>query len=132
MSAELIKYVKEQNEKTRVWVNADPENRLAGYHPEDIEFYHDMGIYTLEDLKRSQTISHISDGYKDVYGCRPRFMNFNEMSLDELQTMLDSVNYSIDRQVKMEQKQEAMDQEIYENLCNDFGCSMDDLKRWGC
>lgn len=130
MTAELITYVKEQNKKSKEWVNAGP-GRMAGYRPEDIEFYHDRGIYSLDDLKRSDLISHISDGYKDVYGIRPRHMNFHAMSLNDLEKMLDSINESIDRQIKMEQEQEAIDQQIYNDLCNEYACSMDDLKRWG-
>lgn len=43
----------------------------------------------MTDLNRDDLISAISDTFKDIHGVRPRFFNFNAMSIAELEKEAD-------------------------------------------
>lgn len=62
---------------------------LFGTLVEDADFWAEMGVVTGLDLERSLLIGSISDSYKERYGIRPRFYNWDEMSLADLQEALD-------------------------------------------
>lgn len=47
----LIAYIKAQNEKSRAWVAADPQNRMAGLLCEDAAHWQAYGIDTVEKLE---------------------------------------------------------------------------------
>ena len=100
VSQELMSFVKAKNEQTRAWLAEDPENRWAGFRPEDPEFYANQGIYTLEALQRQDLISYISDEHKTAYGFRPRGYDFNAMSMAELQTWADEISQAVEREAQ--------------------------------
>jgi hypothetical protein len=52
---------------------------------------------------RQQNISTIYDVYKEVYGFRPRFVNFNSMSDEDIQSFLNRLFDEAEEQLKSEQ-----------------------------
>jgi flagellar motility protein MotE (MotC chaperone) len=81
---EVMKEVKNRNEKTLAWVAADPKNRFASLYIEEESHWIELGIHTLEDLERYELISYIYEGHKDAFGVKGRHYNFDDMSLQEL------------------------------------------------
>jgi hypothetical protein len=53
-------------------------------------------ITTIAGYERHCVISSIWDGYKELNGFRPRFMNLDEMSMDELRKMEASIYDEMD------------------------------------
>lgn len=82
---ELIAHIQSINVRTAAWLAESPETRSAGVLVEDAAYWAEQGVTTVEEFQRSMLIDAISDCYKDKYGSRPRFLKFNEMSLQELQ-----------------------------------------------
>lgn len=121
--SDLLNYIKEENQKTREWVNEDPENRFAGYLTEDLDHWYEHGIYTVYEFKCNNLIEYISDAYKEINGFRPRHMRLHNMSLE----LLEEVANDLSNQIKKENEYE---EEVIVNLCKEFSCTEDDLKRW--
>ena len=57
----------------------------------DQEYWSKLDIHTGEDLARSLMISNYSDTYKSMHGIRPRWVRFEDMSFDEIQTMVEDL-----------------------------------------
>ena len=126
----LIASVKVENEKTRAWIAEDPENRFAGLRPEDPHFYHNRGIHTLEDLEKSDLMSYISDGFKDLNGIRPKWLNLAEMSLEELKSEADKITNGFKLQEAFNKVKEERNECIILDLCHEHNCTREDLERW--
>ena len=77
-------YVEAQNERSRAWVAEDPENRWAG------ELVCDESWKTGLDAARCLAVSELSDAFKEAYGTRPRHYRFDEMSLGDIQSAIES------------------------------------------
>lgn len=80
----------ERNAKTREWVEAGPD-RWAGLLSEDAEWWSGRGIYTGLDFERAMLASEISDTYKERHGFRPRHYRFEEMTLPEMENVLNGL-----------------------------------------
>lgn len=100
---ELIKHIKSLNDETRAWVAEDPENRWAGLYVEEADFWAERGITTVEEFEFDSMASTIYDLYKDVHGIRPRWINFDEMSYEELDSMYKSLLDELDAQSSYEE-----------------------------
>lgn len=70
--SDLKAYIKSLNAETLAWVAVDPANRFAGTLVEDLEHWAEYGITTAAGLKRYLDECAYSDGYKSIYGVRPR------------------------------------------------------------
>ena len=54
----------------------------------DLEHWAGYGVTTEEGLDRYMLEAELWDGYKDVHGIRPRFLNIGEMTDDEIRLQL--------------------------------------------
>lgn len=72
---DLLTYIKTLNAETLAWVAEDSANRWAGTLVEDLDHWAGYGITTPSHLKRYLDECAYSDGYKEVYGRRPRFVS---------------------------------------------------------
>lgn len=52
---------------------------------EDVQFWIDMGINTIEDYERQQAWTTFWELYKEVMGVRPRHYDFSEMTLADIE-----------------------------------------------
>ncbi len=101
MSA-LINHLNELNAEAQAWMDAE-EGRWTGFYITDPEHWANMDIHTVEDFKRHELQSSIWDTYKDVHGVRPRFMDFDSMSMEELQAEADSLFTAAEAHIKYEE-----------------------------
>lgn len=62
---------------------------LFGTLVEDQDFWARTGVVTGLDLERELTAGEISDSFKERTGIRPRHWNFSEMTLNELEEVLE-------------------------------------------
>ena len=84
VTQELLDFIKTRNAETLAWIAVDPKKRFATTSPEEAEFWAEREIYTVEDWQRDDMINTIWDLYKDTYGYRPRHLNLNAMTYEEL------------------------------------------------
>lgn len=84
MELTLAQHLANLNAEKLAWM-AEAPDRWAGLWVEDLEHWNSMGIYTVEDFKRYDLIQLIWDMYKEVTGIRPRHIDFDSMSLADLE-----------------------------------------------
>ena len=74
---------------------------------------------TWEQLSRKEQLAATHyDFYKDVYGIRPRWMNYDELSESEIELELDRLGAAAEVQRKIESDAEAKAIEEFENAVN--------------
>lgn len=103
---DLLAHVKTLNDATRRWVAAG-EGRFATTYPEDREFWVEQGISTIREFKMDQLKNEIWDGYKDANGIRPRHMDLNSMSMEELERTAERVRQDVAESIKADEAREA-------------------------
>ena len=61
----------------------------SGMVTEDIKYWNDQGIFTVEDYERDSLITSVYEMHKDAYGVKGRHYNFDEMSNEDLEKELE-------------------------------------------
>ena len=84
----LIQHIKNINAQSKKWMDENPGS-WAGMVPEDIKFWNDQGIFTVEEYERSNLITSVYEMHKDAYGVKGRHYDFDNMSNKELEEELD-------------------------------------------
>ena len=84
----LLEHIKNINAESKKWMDENPGS-WAGMVPEDIKFWNDQGIFTVEDYERDSLITSVYEMHKDAYGVKGRHYNFKEMSNEQLEAELD-------------------------------------------
>ena len=83
----LLEHIKNINAKSKKWMDENPGS-WAGMVTEDIKYWNDQGIFTVEDYERDSLITSVYEMHKDDYGVKGRHYNFNEMSNEDLEKEL--------------------------------------------
>ena len=86
----LLEHIKNINAKSKKWMKENPGS-WAGMVTEDIKYWNDQGIFTVEDYERDSLITSVYEMHKDAYGVKGRHYNFKEMSNEDLQQELDTL-----------------------------------------
>lgn len=95
----------------------DPVGGFSWALDEDSDYWSERGINTGEDLEKSLRANYISDWYKEINGIRPRHFNFKEMSLDEMDQILETLRQDQEWHSAQEKENEELEhwtQEIEE------------------
>lgn len=71
---------------------------------------------TIQLTEREELISCISDAHKDAYGTRPRHIDYNNMSIDDLNKIADQLNDAVGEAIKAEEKFRAEQEVAFEAL----------------
>jgi len=116
---ELLAHIQERNAKTIAWVNEDPDHRGATTWLEDINYWNGQGIYTVADFKRYLIEGDIWDLYKDVHGIRPRWINFDAMTLEDLEAFMDGLLEDLQEENERRAIEEAHAIQKFEKLIAD-------------
>jgi len=86
----LLQYIQEKNLETKAWLDANPGS-FAGLWTEDLEYWHFCNVFTPEDFDKYILKSSIWDGFKELHGVRPRHLNLDEMTKEELERELEDL-----------------------------------------
>ena len=86
----LIDYIKAENEKTKQWIAGGP-GRGAGLWCEDEKHWAEYKVFTVKDFKKYILKSDIWDSFKELHGVRPRHLDLDSMSIEELEAELKSI-----------------------------------------
>lgn len=90
------------------WVAQCEENGATFYTTTvaDPAHWEEYGITTIAQYERHCLISSIWDGYKELNGFRPRFMNLDDMSMDQLRKLEAGIYDDMDREREWEESAE--------------------------
>ena len=108
---ELQAHIEAKNAKTLEWVNEDPANRWAAVPVSDPEHWAEYGIYTVEQYEHHMAAMSLYDYYKDVHGIRPRWMNFDEMSIEDIEAEFRALDREAEAQAEVEEYWDMIDAE---------------------
>ena len=101
----LLEHIKNINAKSKKWMEENPGS-WAGMVTEDIKYWNDQGIFTVEDYERDSLITSVYEMHKDAYGVKGRHYNFKEMSNEDLQKELDHLCEVAKRERELEKRYE--------------------------
>lgn len=104
----LAEHLAALNAEKLAWMAAGPD-RWTGLWVEDLAHWHSMGVFTVEDFQRYDLIQLIWDMFKDVTGIRPRHMDFDSMSLADLQQEADRLGRAIEAEIEAEAEYERQE-----------------------
>ena len=110
----LLEHIKNINAKSKAWMAANPGS-WAGMVVEDIKFWNDQGIFTVEEYERSNLETSGYEMHKEAYGVKGRHYNFKEMSNAELEKELDHLCDVAKRESEIEKRQEEDNLKAFES-----------------
>ena len=110
----LLEHIKNINAKSKAWMAENPGS-WAGMVVEDIKFWNDQGIFTVEDYERSNLEISVYEMHKQAYGVKGRHYNFKAMSTKELEDELDHLCEVAKREAEIEKRQEEDNLKAFEN-----------------
>jgi len=77
----LATYIKSRNSVTLAWIAEDPANRGACLIVDDLNFWAQQGITTVEQFERDSLVSLYCDLYEDAHN------GFSPSSIDSIKSM---------------------------------------------
>jgi len=80
----LTLYIKQENKKSQAKMDAN-EGWFIGMLDETVEWWAERDVHTVEDFKRWEFESVMSDIAKDAYGTRSACPDTSDMNLEELE-----------------------------------------------
>ena len=132
--SELRTYLEARNAETEAWVNEDPSNRWAGLYVTDLEHWAEYGIHTVEQFERHEMIESYYNLYKDFHGIKPRWVDFDSMSNEQVRGVIDSLYESVEAAQRAQEKREeyalAEFEALLEKMRNDHGITSATAIRW--
>ena len=110
----LLEHIKNINAKSKAWMAENPGS-WAGMVLEDIKFWNDQGIFTVEDYERSNLETSVYEMHKEAYGVKGRHYNFSKMSTKDLEKELDHLCDVAKREAEIEKRQEEDNLKAFES-----------------
>ena len=110
----LLEHIKNINAKSKAWMAANPGS-WAGMVVEDIKFWNDQGIFTVEDYERDSLETSVYEMHKEAYGVKGRHYNFKEMSNEDLEKELNHLCEVAKREAEIEKRQEEDNLKAFES-----------------
>lgn len=113
----LLQHIESLNAKADLMMAQEPGLWMSKY-TDDLSYWADMGVYTVEDFKRNELINGISDASKDLYGCRMR-LDWDKYTIEALETTYESICNQLRIQFELEKEAEAFEAEMKKGLSLD-------------
>ena len=110
----LLEHIKQINAESKKWMDENPGS-WAGMVPEDIKFWNDQGIFTVEDYERDSLITSVYEMHKEAYGVKGRHYNFKQMSNKDLEKELEHLCEVAKREREIEQREEEESYKKFED-----------------
>ena len=104
----LAEHLAALNAEKQAWMAAGPD-RWAGLWVEDLAHWDEIGVYTVEDFKRYDLIQLIWEMYKDVTGIRPSHIDFDSMSMEDLQQEADHLGRQMEYAIRDEEEYDYLE-----------------------
>jgi len=107
VTQELISFIENSNASSQAWMAAGP-GRWAGMLDVTPEYWAEQSIFTVEDFRRDELKTNIWETYKEVNGIRPRWMDMDSMSTQELQDTMDRLDVEAEEEYKRDQEDKRL------------------------
>lgn len=107
---DLITHIKTINAKTLAWVAESPSTRWACTIVEDVAYWAEQGITTVDQFVRDGLIIEFSDAYKSARGFRPRY-DVSHLTNDQLQKMISDLYAEAMANYEAEEEMDRLDAE---------------------
>jgi len=123
----LLAHIKAENEKTAAWVAEDSANRWAGMIVEDLDHWAGYGVTTVAEYERYMMEASYVDLYKSVHGIKPRWVEFDNISDEELSADYDSLLVALEENNKLDAAREEAAVAAFESKVEELiGCGAGD------
>jgi len=113
----LLQHIESLNAQADQMMAQEPGLWMSHY-TDDMSYWADCGVFTVEDFKRNQLINGISDASKDLYGCRMR-LGWDEMSIEDMEATYENICRQLNEQYEEEKAAEAWEAECKRGLPDD-------------
>jgi hypothetical protein len=104
MIQSLAQYLTARNETTLAWVAEAPTTRCAFLITENLAYWAEVGVETVEQFEFYIACSTYSDVYKDVYGGRPR--GYFPETLEELNLAIERLQETLQFEIESERERD--------------------------
>jgi len=88
VTAELIAHIEAQNEEARQWA-AEAPGRIVGMVTTCPDHWAEYDIYTVEQYEHYMAVEMLHDVVKSEMGIRPRWMDTDSMSVEDIYQAID-------------------------------------------
>jgi hypothetical protein len=106
----LLQHLELRAAEMNAWVAQDPQNRVGFSLTTDLAHWHDMGIFTVDQLELYELQSMYSDMFKDAYGGRPRSIPTDiEQLRNDIEMFSESIQQQIEADLEEEEYQKALE-----------------------
>jgi len=113
----LLQHIESLNAHADVMMAQEPGLWMSKW-TDDISYWNEMGVFTVEDFERNSLINNISDASKELYGCRMR-LAWDEMDIEDLEQTYENICYQLRLQFEQEKEAEAYEAELKKGLPDD-------------
>jgi len=113
----LLQHIESLNAHADVMMAQEPGLWMSKW-TDDISYWNEMGVFTVEDFERNSLINNISDASKELYGCRMR-LAWDEMDIEDLEQTYENICYQLRLQFEQEKEAEAYEAEMKKGLPDD-------------
>jgi len=104
---DLLAHIKAENIETQAWIDEAP-GRAGGMVVESLEHWAGYGVHTVEQYEHYMRAINVYELYNEVHGCRPSWMNINEMSEQDLQQMHDRLIVDMEEEAAQQAEAQAV------------------------
>lgn len=128
---ELIAFLQEKERKSLAWVAEDPQNRGTTLPIYELSFLRARGWTSIAAYNRAQLEAEYWDSYKEIHGMRPRWINFDSLSDERLEEMIDGLDQDRVWREKERAAYVAEQKAERDALASKLGFSVETLEAWG-
>ena len=107
--SQLTKHIEAENAKAQAWADEAP-GRYAGMVVTDESHWEGYGVTTVDQYEHYMLGETIINVYKDVHGMKPRWVNFDDMTMLEMEDMLNGLRDDAAEQQK--ERDDALEEGI--------------------
>jgi hypothetical protein len=100
----LLQHIESLNAHADLMMEQKPGLWMSKY-TDDMSYWADMGVFTVEDFKRNELINGISDASKELYGCRMR-LDWDEMTIEQMKATYENICRQLNEQYEEEKAAE--------------------------
>jgi len=88
---DLATYLKTKNDECRAAAANDPSITMLILPVEDVAFWNEQGIFTVEQYVRDGLMCEFSDAYKSAHGFRPRGYDLSGWTNEQIEAEIKSL-----------------------------------------
>lgn len=126
----LKEYLEDCNTQTEAWIAADPLHRWATLFVTDLEHWAQYGVTTVAEFESYQMRQQLWDLYKDAHGVRPRWINFETITDEEVDSITQGCYAELERLAMEEEQADKAFWDRMEAMAADYSIDVATALRW--